>query len=101
MKQLLLTALLLAPLAARAQPAPDVASQADAATVQVTRLLTMLDGQITADQAQIKALQAQAADLQKKLDEATKPKAVAPRFPIPATGQLDAAPKPPQPPPAP
>ena len=98
MKQLLLTALLLAPLAARAQPAPDVASQADAATVQVTRLLTMLDGQITADQAQIKALQAQAADLQKKLEEATKPKAAAPALP-PATGQLDAAPKPPPPPP--
>ena len=38
---------------------PDVTAQADAATVQITRILTMLDGQIAADEAKIKELQAQ------------------------------------------
>jgi hypothetical protein len=73
MKQVLLAAALaLAPLAAYAQ-APDVASAADAATVQGTRILTMLSGQITDDQTQLKALRAQVADLQAKLTAATKP----------------------------
>jgi hypothetical protein len=75
---LLAIALMLAPLIAHAQ-APDVASAADAATVQGTRILTMLSGQITDDQNQLKALRAQVADLQKQLEAAKKPEAPPPK----------------------
>lgn len=60
---------LLLPLTAHAQ-APDVASQADTAALQGTRILGMLSGQIAQDQTQIKALQTQNVELQKQLEAA-------------------------------
>lgn len=61
----IIAVLALLPLAAYAQ-APDVTAQSNAAALQGTRIFTMMAGQIEADQAKI-------ADLQKKLDAATKP----------------------------
>ena len=67
MRIVILIFLLLLPFAAYAQ-APDVTAQADAAAIQGTRIFAMMAAQIEADQAKI-------ADLQKKLDAATKPEA--------------------------
>lgn len=67
MRIVILTLLLLLPFAAHAQ-APDVTAQADAVAIQGTRIFAMMAAQIEADQVKI-------ADLQKKLDAATKPEA--------------------------
>lgn len=72
MRPLFFAAALLLPVSAMAQQSPTVQSQADAAALQATRMVTLLAGQITADQETIAAQTKQIGDLQAKLAAAPK-----------------------------
>lgn len=62
-------------------PDPDVSAQADAASMQINRLVGMLDGQISQDEVKLKNLQAQVTALQKQITDMKEQPATKPAVP--------------------